>query len=180
MVWDLSKQKTIFECRPFKVEELTFSDREKPYYRLNAPEWCNVFPVTVDGRAILIRQYRQGVMRTVLETPGGVIDSSEKDPTMAAMRELEEETGFTSQRVLPLAVINPNPAIMDNRTHFFVALGCYPNPNRKHFPEGEEDEIRVELTALSELDTMIRTGRIDHALSALCIMMGMKYVKVPS
>ncbi len=175
----LIDQKVVFTTRPFDVEEVSFeTDDLKPqhsYFRLAAPDWVNVLPITADGRVILIRQPRVGSMSFVLETPGGVIDPGEKDSTMAAARELEEETGFVSQRFLPLGCINPNPAIMNNRCHFFVAMGCLPAANRKHFPDSDE-RITIELYDTHELDYMVRTGQINHSLACLCIMLAGRYI----
>ena len=86
------------------------------------PDWVNTVPVTTQGKVLLVRQFRIGIESTTLETPGGVVDAGEKDMTMAAVRELEEETGHTSRNILPLASLNPNPAIMTNTVHFFLAL----------------------------------------------------------
>lgn len=177
---ELLGKKTILQTVPFAVEEIEIAHEGKryarPYHRLHCPDWVNVLPITADRKAILIRQPRAGSMKLVLETPGGVVDpGEERDPTRAVVRELEEETGFTSQRVLSLGNINPNPATHDNRCHFFVALGCVPNPSRQHFPDTDE-RIITELVDIAQLDELVRTGRIDHALSALCIMLAMKYV----
>lgn len=176
----LVDKKVVLKTHPFDVEEMTVAIGDKqieyPYYRLKAPDWANVLPVTFDGKAVLIRQVRAGSMRQTLETPGGVMDAGEeRDPMMAAIRELEEETGFTSQRVLPLAAMNPNPAIMTNKIHFFLALSCVPNTSRTHFPD-EHERIETVLVPVNELDGMVRTGQIDHALSALCIQLALKYL----
>ena len=181
MTFKITEKKTLIETNPFSVEELRLEGPKgasaHPWYRLRSRDWVNILPITVTNHALLIKQYRTGSDSLVLEVPGGVIDDGERDPTMAAMRELEEETGFTSQRILPLGTINPNPAIMTNKCHFFVALGCHPNPNRKHFPDAEES-IAIELVETHELDHLVRTGRIDHALAALCITLAAKYVKI--
>lgn len=176
----LIDRKTVLKTRPFEVEEVLFEvgdlKPEQSYFRLAAPDWVNVLPITSDGRVLMIRQPRVGTMTYVLETPGGVMDPHEKDATMTAARELEEETGFVSQRFLPLGSINPNPAIMTNRCHFFVALGCIPAINRKHFPDADE-RISLELVNVSDLDHLIRTGQINHALACLCIMLAGRYIQ---
>lgn len=178
---NLLKKRTLVETVPFRVEEIEIETdsgvARHPYYRLDCSDWVNVLPVTMDNHAILIRQARAGNLTTVLEVPGGMMDPGERDPTMAALRELEEETGFTSQRILPLGSLNPNPAIMTNKCHFFVALGCFQNPERKHFPDAEESIKVVPIPAI-ELESLVRTGAIDHSLSALCIMLAGKYVKI--
>jgi len=136
-MFKLLSRNTVLKTRPFNVEEVSFEvgdlRPEHPYFRLNAPDWVNVLPVTADGKILLVRQPRVGSMTQVLETPGGVVETSERDPTLTAARELEEETGFVSQRFLPLGSVNPNPAIMTNRCHFFLALGCVSSANRKLF-----------------------------------------------
>jgi 8-oxo-dGTP pyrophosphatase MutT (NUDIX family) len=181
MKLELIKKRTILETIPFNVEEIdirsTRGESRHPYYRLDCADWVNILPITTNNKALLIRQPRAGVLGPVLEVPGGMIDPGEKDPTMAALRELEEETGYTSQRVLPLGSINPNPAIMTNRCHFFLALGCHLNPARKHFPDAEES-IEVVETEISDLDRLVRFGEINHALAALCIMLASKYIKI--
>jgi 8-oxo-dGTP pyrophosphatase MutT (NUDIX family) len=180
--WRIKDKETVLKTRPFNVESLVMEiggrELDHRYFRIDCADWVNVLPITTDGRAVLIRQMRAGSGGEVLEVPGGLIDPAEKnDPTMAAVRELEEETGFTTQRILPLLSINPNPAIQTNRVHMFVALDCHLNPNRKHFPDKEED-ITVSLQNAERLDFLVRTGQIDHSLSALCIMLSARYVKI--
>lgn len=55
-----------------------------------------------DNEIVIIRQFRPPTGRYVWETPAGLIDPGE-DPAAAALRELEEETGFTGKltRILP-------------------------------------------------------------------------------
>lgn len=174
----IENKKILLSTPIFNVEQVevnTGDQQTKPMFRIDCMDWANVLAITSDQKAILIRQPRPGAMSDILETPGGMLDPEERDPTIAAQRELEEETGFTSQRILALGSFNPNPAIMTNRIHYFLALGCYPNPNRIHFPDPEE-QIKLEIVDAKSLNQLVRTGRINHALSALCIMLAGKYV----
>ena len=175
----LITKKSLLKTIPFDVEEVSYQiDDQKVidgYYRLSAPDWVNVLPVTADGRAILIRQPRVGSVSYVLETPGGAVDDTEKDVTLAAARELEEETGLVSQRFLPLGTVNPNPAIMTNRCHFFLALNCVPALKRMHFPDTDE-QITLEFVAVSDLENLVRTGQVNHALACLCVLLASRYL----
>jgi ADP-ribose pyrophosphatase len=179
-MFELLNKKTVLETFPFDVEELGLNLNgkkiEHPYHRIKCPDWVNILPITTDNQAVLIRQPRAGAMKKILETPGGVIDNGEKDPMMAAVRELEEETGFVCQRVIPLASLNPNPAIQTNICHFFLGLSCSLALERKHFPDAEES-IEVVLTDPNELDFLVRTGQINHSLSALTILLAKKYLE---
>jgi 8-oxo-dGTP pyrophosphatase MutT (NUDIX family) len=173
------EKRLVLKTHPFEVEELRLEVRGREsshsWHRLVAPDWVNVLPVTVDRQALLIRQPRAGVLKTLLECPGGVMDPGEKDPTLAAARELEEETGYHSQRLLALGAMHPNPALLSNRMHFFLALGCTPAADRRRFPDPDE-AIEVVPVPVGDLDDLVRTGRIDHALCALCIMLAQKYL----
>lgn len=176
----LEEKKTVLSTPIFEIEELKVRSQQKgvlePRFRIVCGDWANVLPITKEGSALLIEQVRFGSMLKILETPGGVIDPGEKDPMLAASRELEEETGYTSRRMLPLGSFNPNPAIMANRIHFFLALECYPVEHRVHFQDADE-EIVIKQVDPSLLDQLVRTGRIDHALSALCITLASPYLK---
>jgi ADP-ribose pyrophosphatase len=52
-----------------------------------------IVPVTADGRLVLVRQYRHNLKAHVIEFPAGTISEGE-EPEAAALRELEEETGY--------------------------------------------------------------------------------------
>ena len=171
---EVSKPEELLAFSPFRIEKLLVD--KHPYYRLAAPDWVNTVPVTSSGEVLLVQQWRVGVQTTTLETPGGVVDTDEKDMTMAAVRELEEETGYTSRNILPLASLNPNPAIMTNTVHFFLALQCEPAVPRQHFPDQGELHLQTETVARTDLDPLVRSGRINHCLSALGIMLAQKYL----
>ncbi|MBC7661744.1 MAG: NUDIX hydrolase [Chitinophagaceae bacterium] len=180
MDWRLENKKTLLKARPFAVEELhinrasTNEPLPHPYYRLASNSWVNIFAITSDSKAILVRQPRAGAMADTLETPGGNIDDGEA-PEAAARRELEEETGYIVGRIQLLGTINPNPAIMNNKLHMFLAQDCQLAPSRQHFPDDSE-EIQIVTVPLSALDAMIQKGELQNALANLTILMAQKYV----
>jgi ADP-ribose pyrophosphatase len=170
--------KVILNTHPFKVEECRLTKNGEPlshpYYRLFCPDWVNILPVTKDGRFIMIRQYRVGLNAITLETPGGVIDAGE-EPIKTASRELEEETGYVSSKIISLGKFATNPAVQNNYLHTFLALDCYLNPARKNFPDDEED-ITVELTTREKLNQYTQNGTFNHALAVLSTTLGLKYL----
>lgn len=179
---DIHSQETVLKTFPFTVEKLRIKRNgqllDHVYHRLRCPDWVNILPITSDGQAILIKQSRVGSLSTTLEIPGGVVDQGEeKDPTLAAIRELEEETGYTTQKILSLGSFLPNPAIQDNKVHFFIALNCELNTRRRHFPDHLED-IQVVLTPSHQLSELVRLGQINHSLCGLCIQLSRKYVDI--
>ncbi|KAJ7273410.1 NUDIX hydrolase domain-like protein [Mycena rebaudengoi] len=65
----------------------------------------NAFPLST----VIIEQYRPPIDKFCIEMPAGLIDEGET-PEQAAIRELEEETGFKADRVIessPVIVADP-------------------------------------------------------------------------
>ena len=60
-----------------------------------------------------------------------------------------------------LRTANANPALFTNRVHMHVALDCQPVAQIQN---SATEETQVELLALSDLEAVIRSGGIDHAL----------------
>jgi len=135
--------------------------REFQFYVLEAPDWINVIPLTPEGKVVLIRQYRPGTEEVSLEIPGGMVDDEDGDPAATAERELLEETGYAAEEIIPIGRLAPNPAIMDNHCHTFLAKNARPVA-QPHF-EGAE-YIELELVDLDAIPELIAGGRITHAL----------------
>lgn len=163
--WTLLRTRAERDFRIFTARTLDVADPRngQEYVRtvLACPGWVNVVAVTTDDRLILVRQFRFGTWANTLEIPGGMLDPHETDPQAAALRELEEETGFVPGRVKRLGVSHPNPAIQTNELHSFLALDC----RRVH--EGHQDgseDIEVVLVERLRLPELIRSGQISHSL----------------
>ena len=64
------------------------------FYTLWQPDWVMILPRTKDGKWVMTKQYRHGIQKIALEFPAGIIDKGET-PELAAIRELQEECGYT-------------------------------------------------------------------------------------
>ncbi len=127
ITWNPINSKKIFKTRVFTVcekETLSPEDERKTFISLDAPDWAVVVPVLKkEGEEdcfIMVEQWRHGSESVFTEFPGGVIDAGES-PEEAARRELSEETGRTAKTLKLLSVLSPNPAIMENHCHIFLA-----------------------------------------------------------
>ena len=155
----------VYECRIFTlrrdVSRFSRDEAEHEFHVLEAPDWCNIVPLTPDEQVVMVRQFRHGVRDYTLEVPGGMVDPEDASPLVAARREMVEESGFDSDHIDPLGVVHPNPAIQNNRCHTFVAYDVV----RRHAPVFDStEETEVVLVPLANVPELIRDGRITHAL----------------
>jgi ADP-ribose pyrophosphatase len=151
-----------FHVFGIRQHEITRDEGEpRPIFTFDTPDWCNVVPLTDDGKIVLVRQHRFGIDAPSLEIPGGLIDAGEA-PIDAARRELAEETGYDAGTIVSLGAIHPNPALQQNRLHMFLARGCKPHGQGQKLEELEDCEL--VLLDRQGLERAIDTGEINHAL----------------
>jgi 8-oxo-dGTP pyrophosphatase MutT (NUDIX family) len=108
----------------------------------------------------MVRQWRHGSRALSLEFPGGVFEAGE-NAIQAAARELQEETAYKPGKIQKIGDFSPNPAIMSNRVHFFMAEDLTHTGNQ----ELDEDEfIEVELVSPAEALQGLGQPPYIHAL----------------
>jgi len=132
LVWNEKERKRVFDCNVFSIWESYCTppedgdkrdDKLHTFTVLDTRDWVMVIPVidAPDGKKfVMVWQWRHGSKSLSLEFPGGVFEPGE-NPEEAAVRELREETGYKPVKIIKLGAFNPNPAIMTNKMHFFLA-----------------------------------------------------------
>ena len=86
---------------------------------INSPDWVTVI-VEKDGKFLMVKQLRYGLMKEFEEFPCGMVEKDEA-PIFAAQRELLEETGIKVelQSLKKIGCFAANPAFMSNHMHYF-------------------------------------------------------------
>jgi len=150
----------------YGYNDLSRTGMKHDFYILESSDWINVIPLTADDKVVMIRQYRHGSREVTLEIPGGLVDPGDT-PKKAAARELIEETGYQAKKWLKIGVVNPNPALFNNRCYTFLAQDI--NKGTDPTPDQTED-IEVVLIPLTDIPKLILKGKIDHAMviTAFC------------
>ncbi len=125
-----------------------------------------VLPVLPDGRILMVRQYRNALERETLEIPAGCRDSLTEDTKVSAIRELEEETGYHSDKVSFLLSLRTTVAFCNEFIDVYLAEDL--TPGKQHLDEAES--IDVEAYALEELCDMIYQGKLQDSKTIAAIM----------
>jgi ADP-ribose pyrophosphatase len=163
--WKRKSDHVAYDCGFFQVHvrqsASPVTGKEHPFYVLHTWDWVNVIALTQDGKIPMVYQYRHGSNELSLEIPGGAVDHKDGHALEAAKRELLEETGYEAKEWHSLGKLKPNPAILDNTCHIYLAMGA---EKVSELDLDEAEELEVRLHDLVEVKQMIQQGQMQHAL----------------
>ncbi|HEX4997952.1 MAG TPA: NUDIX hydrolase [Terriglobia bacterium] len=161
-------QETVFEGRVIKLRVDRLVDpsgntitREIVVY----PGAVTVVACPTPDSVLLVRQYRHATGKTLLELPAGGIETGE-DPARAAIRELEEETGYRAGRVVERARFWTTPGFTSEYMYLYEALDLVETQTH---PD-EDEAIEIVRASRAEALQMIDDGRIEDAKSILGLL----------
>jgi ADP-ribose pyrophosphatase len=111
-----------------------------------------------DGKVILIEQYRVPLGARCLELPAGLVGDEDPDATVeeTAVKELEEETGFTATRIERLGDFHSSPGMLAESFTLVRAHGV------RRIGEGggtEDEDIAVHLVTREDIPELIEQRR---------------------
>lgn len=117
------------------------------------------------GRVLVVKQYRRPFDEFLLELPAGKIDPGE-EPYHAAMRELEEETGYTTNRLIPMGKVLASPGFCDEvlylyRTDCLIKGTLHPD---------EDEFLNVERIPFDELVDKIMENQISDGKTVAAVL----------
>ena len=172
--WKIRKRTTIYECPPYlKLERQTveLSDGRviDDYHRLEMPEATVIYPMTDDGRVVMLRAYRHGIGGTTLMLPGGLLVDTEM-PIDAAKRELLEETGYVSEYWTSLGDFIPHINYGCGRLHVFK---CTSIQKKQIANSGDLETSKIELSTEEEARELTKFGQIRALSSMAAISLAM-------
>ena len=82
-----------------------------------------VLPILPDGKILLTRQ-EQPWRKQFISLPGGSFDSVDEEPMVCAIRELREETGYTSDQLFDWTIFNGTSNVY-TEVYYYIARDCY-------------------------------------------------------
>ena len=154
----------------FERDDWEFVERKK------GKEAVVVIAQTDDGRVILTEQLRRPVNARVIEFPAGLV--GDEDPSVdaaeTAKKELEEETGYTCERVELLARGPSSPGITSEIISFYRAV----NVTRRGKGGGVGgEEITVHEILANELRKWLKTKESSGLMTDIKLWAGLYFVR---
>lgn len=119
-----------------------------------------ILAIDEDDHVLLVEQFRVPLGRPCLELPAGLVGDDEgapgEDASTAAVRELEEETGYTAARMEVLGEFYSSPGMVSESFTLLRARDL-----RRVGPGGgtEGEDITVHRVALDGLADFIKSAR---------------------
>ncbi|MGT2911681.1 NUDIX hydrolase [Streptococcus cameli] len=127
-----------------------------------------VLALTPEGKIILVKQYRKAIEKISYEIPAGKLEVGEAgSEEAAALRELEEETGYTSHNLTLLHDFYSAIGFCNERLRLYLAddLVKVDNP----LPQDEDEVIELLEVTLAEALDLIASGDICDAKTIMAI-----------
>lgn len=136
------------------------------YFVLEYPSWVCTIALTKEGKMIMVRQFRVGIGKVLLELCAGVVDPEDVAFMDAAKRELLEETGYGQGKWELYMTTSANPGTHTNLTYCFLATDVEKVAAAR--PEKTED-LSVELWEPEEVLSMLQKDEIMQSIHAAAL-----------
>jgi ADP-ribose pyrophosphatase len=118
----------------------------------------------LDDKMLVVEQFRKPLEKVQVEIPAGKLDEGE-EPEAAALRELEEETGYRARSIVHLHSFSTSPGFAEEIVHLY-----FTDDLEKGEVHLDEDEfLTCEAITLEQAQQYIREGRICDAKTLLAV-----------
>lgn len=139
---------------------------------IESEDSANVIALTPEKQILFVRQFRFGIRDFTVELPGGLVESGEEQ-AIAVQRELEEETGYTSQKWHSLGKIPSNPVFMNSFIHHWVATEAI---KTSEVQWDESEDIELLLIPLEEARERLYQGFFQHPHTSNALILFFKWL----
>jgi len=143
---------------------------------INSKDWVSIV-VEYNGRFLLVKQLRYGLMKEQIEFPCGMIENGE-EPLVAARRELQEETGIellNDSQIKYLGKYAANPAFMNNFMYYY-----YVNLDTAEFVQGDtnfDEHEKIEKLWMNKEEFMNKVNNCDSDCASVFIALAVNMLK---
>lgn len=151
-----------------KVDDVSLPNgRTSKRELIEHPGAVAVIAITPENKILMVEQYRKALERSMVEIPAGKLEKGEA-PEYTAMRELEEETGYTADKLELIQSFSTSPGFADEVVHLYSATGLKKSTSEALLDEDEFVELME--VSLQEAEEMVKNQRIYDAKTAFAVL----------
>lgn len=164
----ITKTQHLYDGRVIKLDlhEVTLPDgATATRERIVHPGAVAIVPLDAAGNVLMVRQFRLAADQIMLEIPAGTLKPGE-DPAMCAIRELQEETGYTASSLESLGGMYVAPGYTTEFIHLFFATGL----TESRLPGDEDEFIEVERIPLKNALAAVMDGTLIDGKSVSALL----------
>ncbi len=170
MAYEIVSHEKILQAHIFTAyRDEVVLEHGKPTYReyIDRGDGASaILPVDNDGNLIFVRQYRHGARELILEIPAGMLEKDE-DPKIAALRELEEETGHKANDIFYMTKMYGLVGFCNEIIYIYYAKNLEITAQNL-----DPDEfVTIEKYSLEQAMVMIFSGEIVDSKTMIAVMM---------
>ncbi|MBU2566627.1 NUDIX hydrolase [Patescibacteria group bacterium] len=149
-------------------EVITPAGKKVTYDVIRRDPYPVIIAILPNGKILLVKEHKYPTGKISIGLPMGGSDG--QDLIIAARRELEEETNYTSDDFEYLGDFEPNNGFSDATGHVYFTKNVTKATNPAHDPLDDEAIEVLEVT-ISEFEQMIADGTIKDGptITAFCI-----------
>lgn len=125
-----------------------------------------IIAVTDSGKIVLVEQYRKALEKMLVEIPAGKLEKGEK-PKDCAIRELDEETGYSCKEMRLITSFYTSPGFSDEIVYLYEAIGLEKKETKASLDEDEFVEL-LEVT-LDEAMELMKEQRIHDSKTIMAL-----------
>lgn len=116
-----------------------------------------IVPV-INDNVILIRQFRISIDQEIVELPAGRIEIDES-PEVTAKRELEEEIGYTSNKLVLATSYYSSVGFTNEKMYIYLAFDLHKTPSLSDWDE----KIKTLEIPLDEIETKLSNNEFEDS-----------------
>lgn len=161
------KSEKIYEGKIVNLRVDTIELQDKKYSKREIVEHSGgvgVVAITEEDEIVLVKQYRKAISKEILEIPAGKLELNEK-PKDTALRELKEETGYSTDNIEYISEFYPTPAYCTEKIHVFLARDLVPGEQDLD----ENEFVEVIKLPFEEAYEMVLNGDLTDAKTIIGI-----------
>ena len=134
----------------------------------HSPSVC-VVPIDHDGNVVMVKQYRKPIELELLEVVAGGVEEGETAEE-TALRELQEEIGFTAGILRHLSSSWVSPGWCTELMHVYLATDLSP----ASLPPDYDENISVVTVPFQSVPDLIESGEIQDLKSVASLLLALR------